>query len=569
MAAPEDSSQFTVHIFLSHDPIIARALLPELFSDFPDSTWKLAPLIELPPRPRRRPERKDYFWEDPREVLGRYVFSKPVAGGTTLLQLSEKVEREFAIPRKYQGQFTIFPQRVQEEARWDDHPLPWNMTLAEVRPLDLDAPTPCSAGSMGTTNAHDPVLRLVLETKAAALMRIVGNRFLEEELGEPYRLFQDMWDRYSSFWNAYNGYWRSSRLKWALVAWRKAKFAFAYLAKKGHLGPENDELRTTIRMVDEIREMIKQSGVSQKKFDLETHLRGNLLPRVRQIEANEANGQEQLRELSVFVTQWEDWITNRDFQNFAIRLLEQDEVESKVASVLRQRRQVIDAWKSSEGRRQLQASIANDYYAARPWLTEEDRARAERYRLESLERTNRRLTIISGDADSTTTGNSLVPSPHIQAHSIRCSDGKLLQDQSAFTVSSGSLLWGQIVCQYSSMTRPGFTRNANHIPPELEGGTIIQHQFSHRAAARNGQWKVRLYSANARVGDASVDTDAPEWHAGWILCHEDVDPMNVLERVRALDGTGPGAVSHRNLHTDKVRRLFGFRFLHLPRVVLT
>ncbi|GAB1309804.1 hypothetical protein MFIFM68171_00014 [Madurella fahalii] len=398
MAASEEPSHFTVHIFLSHDPMISRALLPELFFDFPDSAWKLAPSIKMPPRSREMPKLKDLVWQSPRKVLGRYVLSEPVAGDTTFLQLSEKVEQELAIAKRYQGQFTIFPQYVSEEGQyplWHDRPLPWDMTLAEVRLLDLDSLRPGSDGSsIEIAKDYAPVLHLVLETKAAALMRIVGCAFLDEEIGDPYRFFRDMWNQYDSFWHSYG--WKShySQLKSTLRAWRTAKFAYAYLTKqreKGRLGLENDELKTKIRRVDKIWAMKMRGGLSwaeEQKLDGEL---SNLIPRIRQIETKEANGREELRELSIFVAQWTDWIINMDFQNFAIQLMKQDEVEPKVMSVFRQMRQVIDDWKSSEGRQQLGVLVENDSYAARPWLTEEDRARSERKRLETLaERVNLR-----------------------------------------------------------------------------------------------------------------------------------------------------------------------------------
>jgi hypothetical protein len=149
---------------------------------------------------------------------------------------------------------------------------------------------------------------------------------------------------------------------------------------------------------------------------------------------------------------------------------------------------------------------------------------------------------------------------------MRRSDGKLHLDQSNFTVSSGSLLWGQIICLYSTTSHPNFTQNADNIPLKLEGGTILQHRFSYRSAARNGPWKVRQYGERARIARYMADPDGPDRHVGWILYHQDVNPRNALERVRALDGTGPGAVSNGNLHTDKVRRLsLSFRFLYLPQ----
>jgi len=38
---------------------------------------------------------------------------------------------------------------------------------------------------------------------------------------------------------------------------------------------------------------------------------------------------------------------------------------------------------------------------------------------------------------------------------------------------------------------------------------------------------------------------------GWVISHEDVNPREIMERVRGIDG--PGAISYRNAHADKVR----------------
>ena len=355
---------FTVHVFLSHDPSIARVLLPDLFLDFPDSAWKLPPLVEPPQRPREKPVYKSLPRENwsAREVLGRYVFSEPLAGEATLLQLAERVEQEFAIPRKYQGQFTIFPQNQDETGQyplWDNRPLPWSTTLAEVHQFDLGAFKP---GDNGPTAEDAPVLHLVLETKAAALMRIVGPEFLEKEIGEPYRLFVGYWYCLDTFWHFFTRrrQFSSSQLESNLSLWRGARFAYAYLVRqeeKGLSGPYHDELRTSVQRVEELREKERLGGLSDKAcWDLNYELR-ILLSRISHIERNKANGHDQLRHISVFVTQWEDWITNRDFQSLAIRLLEPGEVESKVASVFRQARELVDEWRLSEGRRQLQASI--------------------------------------------------------------------------------------------------------------------------------------------------------------------------------------------------------------------
>lgn len=574
MAQPEDPSHFTLHIFLNHDPTMARVLLPDLFADFPDSAWKLPPLINLPSPSREEPKRKGAVFVTPRTALGRHVFSEPVEGSTTLLQLSEEVEREFGILKKYQGQFTIFPQvdlNSLTVTLWNGRPLPWNMTLAEAHLHDLDALAPDGDGSSREIlKAYAPVLHLVLETKSAALKRALGGAFLTKEIKLPTgTLGSSAWnDQYNSFGMYYqdNCWW--SRLESTLHEWRKATFAHAYLAKqrgKGQLGPNNGELESKILQVNEIREtMALRPGLSPaKKLDLDLTLISRLLPRIKQIKANEANGREELRQLSVFLGQWDRWMEDGDFETLTFPVLEPYEIEPKAASVARRAKQFIDEWKSSERKRQLEASMVDEFYLTRPWLTKEDRARAETQTVERLERERLQLErskqraelrqpTIPADSKSADASrcDNLVPPPSIQAHTMRGEDGALLSDQSAFTVSSGSLLWGQIVCLYSTISNPNFTQNANHMPPELEGGTILQHRFSYRSAARNGQWKIRRFSEG--VG-ALIENFDEAWHAGWVLHHEDIDPRIILERVRALDGTGPGAVSNRNLHTDKVR----------------
>src|SRR6266498_4007102 len=95
LAKPSD---FTVHIFVNHGPFIASIILPDLFSDFPDSVWKLPQLIATPPRPAELPQPissqisqslLQELYADPRKGLGRYVFSDPLPSSTTLRELSE------------------------------------------------------------------------------------------------------------------------------------------------------------------------------------------------------------------------------------------------------------------------------------------------------------------------------------------------------------------------------------------------------------------------------------------------------------------------------------------------
>jgi hypothetical protein len=271
MAASKPPSHFTVHVFLSHDPVVARALLPGLFLDFPDAAWKLDPLEKQPPRPREKPAGKqERHWRNPRDLLGRYVLPEAVMADTTLLQLSEMMEGEFNIAKKYQAQFTLFPQFTEEDQYplWHNCPLPWHMTLADVHPLDRSALDAARRDGVALelTEAYAPVLHLVLETKAAALLRIVHIRFLDAELGMPYSAFRDQWNEYDSFWHSRVWNRQYSQVESNLKSWRVAKFAHTYLTKqreRGRMGPDNDEMKTHLQRVEEVRAIKRQGGFSQ------------------------------------------------------------------------------------------------------------------------------------------------------------------------------------------------------------------------------------------------------------------------------------------------------------------
>ena len=92
------------------------------------------------------------------------------------------------------------------------------------------------------------------------------------------------------------------------------------------------------------------------------------------------------------------------------------------------------------------------------------------------------------------------------------------------------------------------TNNAARIPDKLEGGTIMRRVYTHKSAARNGEWKVRRYYTAADLYDPAE----AKRRVGWVICHSDISPMEVVRRVRAIFGTGPGAVSNGNRHVDKV-----------------
>jgi hypothetical protein len=486
MTDSEVPSHFTVHVFLNHHPVVAHALLPDLFIDFPDSAWKLEPLEKQPPRPREKPPRKtEHHWVEPRDQLGRYIFREPVAGDTTLLQISEKMEREFDIARRYQAQFTIYPQYFDQEGRypeWHNRPMSWNMTLADIQPLDKNAGDRAADGrALQTPIGNAPVIHLVLETKAAAVPRILHTEFLDAHLGDPYGFFRDEWNGFDSYWHASPWYQDWPQLHSLLASWRVARAVHTYLTlqrAKGRLGAENEEL--------------KEHGG-----------RGG----------HEGKGREELEKMSWLVTQWEDWFVNRDFENFETRHLGPDEVEAKVMSVMRHSYQVTDEWILSERRQTLKESLEEEYYTNRPWLTQEDRANSEAGRVERLKHSTQIVRNPVTEDLTALAGDYQVPSQKIETHKFRGPDKKLLPDRASFTVTSGSLLWGQMIPLYTTLSNPNFTENADHMPPALEGGTILQHRYSYRSAARNGRWRIRPFYERVRLSGAGAilaDPDAQE-----------------------------------------------------------
>lgn len=125
----------------------------------------------------------------------------------------------------------------------------------------------------------------------------------------------------------------------------------------------------------------------------------------------------------------------------------------------------------------------------------------------------------------------------LQAYPLRTSTGTLSPTRSSFTVSSGVLLWGHIVpMHYGSLQGTAFTNNAASAPEPDLGGTIIQHTHTYRSAARVGQWKIRGYLSDRREEDDGGDAAMEQ--TGWVICHEDVDPMDLLRRAKAIGAYG-------------------------------
>ncbi|KAL2132011.1 hypothetical protein VTI74DRAFT_4317 [Chaetomium olivicolor] len=160
-----------------------------------------------------------------------------------------------------------------------------------------------------------------------------------------------------------------------------------------------------------------------------------------------------------------------------------------------------------------------------------------------------------------TTASHFVDDPPPQNHPVitrpfRNPDGTLSAQRSTFNVSSGVLLWGYILPIYYGSTQKHFTNNAASASFPLPGGTIIQRVHTYRSAARLGTWKVRRYFSNWQAAhsgggiDRLPSTTSDADHAGWVLCHADVDPLAVISRVKSINA-GRGAASHGNAHVDQ------------------
>lgn len=132
-------------------------------------------------------------------------------------------------------------------------------------------------------------------------------------------------------------------------------------------------------------------------------------------------------------------------------------------------------------------------------------------------------------------------------HPIRDEDDKLIPASDGFVLRSGILLWGQLHTVFAGSIDPKFQGNAENFPEMFKmGGTIIQHPLRYRSAARNGKWKVRKIYGDRYFAE---DVGEPKDHFGWIVYHEDVDPLEALVRCSRI--TPVTGISLKNDHVDK------------------
>lgn len=537
VAAPKFMpSQFTVHVFISHDPSAAVGLLPDLFRDFPDSAWRLPQEIPTPPRPEIIPEEIppeiiEELMAHPRDGLGRYVFLEPLSSSITTSQLSSLLEQEFNIKRNIQAHFIIFPQLSSSySSYWNGRPLPWDVTLAEAAMMDEDALE--DAQYLETSEDYAPVLHLVIETKAAALSRIVRADFLRGVF--PLMSKPDMWNQLESFQHAFMRSDTRVFSSQGLREWRSSFWSLRYL--------EGDRAR-----------------IVEKRYKNESELQ-DLDAKIAEARKTEEKAKAYIEKL---VSSWEEWVLNQNYSfdsetNF--EELKEDEIEDKVRAVLRQRH-VLTMWGKSDRKNDLREMLRNDYFncTLNSYSNTNSKQEGDNPNPESANELEDDASWVMIEKESKLQQN-LFPtrlSP-VRADALRDEKGIA----STFTISSGVLSWGQLLPIYYSTTQSELTNNALRGPEELPGGTIRQHVYTYKSAARIGKWRVwRLWSGIHATYSLDLDFEIAEkeegLQTGWVICHEDINPIDIVRRVRSIDSTGPGAVSNGNGHVDKDVRYIG------------
>lgn len=129
--------------------------------------------------------------------------------------------------------------------------------------------------------------------------------------------------------------------------------------------------------------------------------------------------------------------------------------------------------------------------------------------------------------------------------------GQISAGYDSFNLRSGVLLWGHLQTIFAGSRSEQFQRNAELVPDMLPGGTIKQWVHSYRAAARKGRWMVRrAFTDDATRRSCDGLDGKPTRHLGWVVLHEDVDPLEVLTRCSSIDRR-TGKV-HGNEQIDKV-----------------
>jgi hypothetical protein len=490
---------FNVHVFINHDPNIASIFLSSSYAGFPESLFNPPSLREVT---------RSYA---ARDSLGRYVLPSSLPASTPLSCVSELLATEFGITESLQAFFTIFPQfpGSSQDPQWHERPLPPTTSIAEA--WAFDDPETREQGKV----------HLVLLTTAAALREITGVGFLAER---PMMAMAVL----TSFNQAFKfDRLRSPRLLREVRLWRYSRYALAYLS----------------------------TARTRHEEDV-THTK----EKIREFEAMERRAREEVGQLA---WEWEAWVGRKCLDKVELTV---DQVEEKYQEIRKRKREVLAKWKGLEAEKKengQELPIAQIVVAV-PSANLLGQADAEimnggqmENAAEESDKDDKDDKAPDGQLAADKDAEDKIPAQtqsknSTRTVSLRDSHGADRRNTGDFTLTSGILLWSQMLPIYYATLQPqnSFTNNAANVPPMLPGGTIKQHVYTYKSAARNGRWKVRRAYSNSN-GHPDQDGD-PTRHFGWVYYHNDLDPLEVVKRCRSI-GEGFGGIVNGNVHVDKVR----------------
>lgn len=463
--SPAQPKQFTLHIFPFHDVSVGQILIPKLFSStlFPSSFYNLPQTIFTPPMPDpaliSQKLMEEIFRIDPRQGLGRYTLPSPVNADTTLSEVIEMMVSTFGWKKEWISGFSIFPQpwnypnssggAYAETRRSEKHgkTLQPSTTLAEVMVFDEDAassgqfvhPTVNSDPTKNSFIPADrywaPPLELVLETKAGALVRILGRSSNPDGWGLPKILGEEVASR-KTIWNKLEmvqNHWmecNSVELLWTVEKWRGVTFAIKYYEKVKTRLVKGD-LEELMVVEEKIRELTRE----------EVELK---------------------QEIEKFVGWWERWVLAGDFNcDGKAKVIPYGEVEDSIQRVFYQRHIIAEWWKGDR-KENLTVLLRAAYHS------------------------RQQLSAIIGDPhslkiDNTSKKGSEAPTVSILSTRTQSNNkNKEIREREVslhpfdiklqhFEVRSGIVSFGQLLQVYFSSTQDQFTGDANSRPSKQPG----------------------------------------------------------------------------------------------------
>lgn len=299
-----------------------------------------------------------------------------------------------------------------------------------------------------------------------------------------------------------------------------------------------------------------------------TRREGDEIPIEEKITEFEAMGRKAKEEVERMAWEWDSWIDRKDLEKVELTV---DQVEEKYQEIREKKREIVEKWRVLEAEKRMNGQedrgpseelpIAQTVVAAPsgnfPSQADSEimgEGQVEDAAAEESAKDDKKpegqLAPDEDSEDKTSAQTQLTNSVHTV--SLRDAHGALRRGTDDFTLTSGILLWSQMLSIYYAtlQAQTAFTNNAASVPPMLPDGTIKQYVYTYKSAARNGRWKVRRAYSNYN-GRLPADGD-PTMHFGWVYCHEDLDPLEVVKRCRSI-GQGFGGISNGNEHVDKVR----------------